>query len=429
MRAATASQTIRIAMTALAALAIGGCHDTGSGGTQATAPQDPNRLIVCGPGCGGGGSPTPPPPPPPTAPGFSALSISAPKLQLSRTPRSYAFAATLTNAGTKATAASLNLYMIQGASRVLLNGLAVNCGFGSGVLPTGSCQMSGSFTVSEPFPNLPQLAPGLAALEADLSAGGKAAARTIALTLIPGFEGGQIPTELSLAGLPQNLTQEIRNSGPTPISGLSYQLKVTQGSTARTLGTALVQCPGEVPGLLLPHLSCEATTLVSINASNPGVGMFVAGPATAQEIYMQGSTLLETSTSSVIIRDVRFTSASVGPSSPVIEGPPQPYTLTLRNNGTQVPNPDIFYTIVQGADTAQIPAISFGPKCAESTDPSVLPTGVCTIHGTYVVPKTRNNGSLSPGAARIIFSIERSKIASYDTVSAPITLLPASVTP
>jgi hypothetical protein len=131
----------------LAAIVLGACGDQ----TNPTRPmpEDPNRIIICGPGCSGGGGGGGPPPPPPLQPPVVTSITMEPTVALSAwNAYDVAFNGQFGTGAITLTNVSVDATVIQGSVSRSVGSQLVVCGSGSpaGRLPAyATCFMPGIF--------------------------------------------------------------------------------------------------------------------------------------------------------------------------------------------------------------------------------------------------------------------------------------------
>lgn len=158
----------------LAAIVLGACSDQASP-TRPT-PDDPNRIIICGPGCGGGGGGGGPPPPPPLQPPVVTSITMEPTVTLSSwSAYDAGFNGQFGTGAVSLTNVSIDATVIQGSASRSLGSQLIVCGSGisAGRLPAyATCSMPGIFfflTNAAPGPGT--LVPGAATFRVSLRQG------------------------------------------------------------------------------------------------------------------------------------------------------------------------------------------------------------------------------------------------------------------
>lgn len=399
-------------LVAVAALALAACTDHPDA-TQ-PAPQDPNRFIVCGPGCGGGGGGggggAPPPPP------YSISSMSLPNTTLAVDGVAGTYIAMVSNGGSAVAGVVAQGYVVQGSARRAAGGTLIDCHAGLGVLPNGSCQISFSVVASNSTSGGGSLVAGNATFELDLIVGSFTTTRTVGVNLVPGAFTMIPATLLSLSGDPVHTQFNIQNTGSQTIGGLNIDATVIQGSAHRSAGATPLSCTAGA-GNLPPLVGCGMPFVVSLTNGGSGSGTLVPGAATLQVRLLQGTTVLNTANFPVTVVDIRFTAAAVT-SSPALIGGIQSFTATVANAGGGLTGVTLNGFIRQGGTmhgnaTATV-------NCGSGT--GVLPAGTCTFTGTYSANNDRfGSGTLVPGAATLVLPLQQNG-APLDSTEVAITL-------
>jgi hypothetical protein len=225
---------------------------------------------------------------------------------------------------------------------------------------------------------------------------------------------------LSLSGAVTELSVGMANTGSQTIGSLNYQATVIQGSAQRTAGAMPLACPGAGWENLPPFASCSQSIWMTLTNNMSGSGTLVPGPATFQVTLLQGTTVLNTRTSPVTIVDGRFTSVTPSPNPSRIGGAPQPFTVTVSNAGGSLSNVFLGGRIRQGA--AVQGSVTASINCGGGLN--VLPSGACTISGTYRADTIQSAPYLVPGPATLYFTLKgNGGVSPIDSVNVPITLV------
>ena len=216
---------------------------------------------------------------------ISALTLSSTTLVLGGPDTS--FGATLQNSGPSVAGAAIQGWIVQSGAnnaRRAAGGSAVQCGSGSGVLPSGTCTMAGAIAASNSGAGTGTLIPGAATFELDLTVNGIVVAQsTVAVSItaratITGLSLGATASDtLLLEGSSAPFTATLRNPASS-LSGISIQGFVTQGTARRFVGGTLITC-GSVAGVL-PSGSCAVASQLAASNNTAGFGTLVTGAAT-----------------------------------------------------------------------------------------------------------------------------------------------------
>lgn len=427
MKQSFSSKTPRL-WVALATMALAACTERPNP-TRPELPQ-PNRAIICRPDCGGegggggGGGGSPPPPPPSVS--ITSLSLANTTLPIDGVSGTYT--ATLTNGGASLSGVGAQGYIVQGTTRRAAGGTLVSCGAATGVLPSGSCQISFSVAATNSTGGVGTLIPGAATFELDLSVSTFTFTRTAGVSLVPGdFNIHVSPfTMISLSGALSEFGVSVRNDGSQPISSLSYETRVIQGSAYRSAGTTPLACELAAPGILPGFAMCTISIWPSVTNNTSGTGTLVAGAATFQVSLVQGGRVLSTKSYPITLVDGRFTSVTPSSSPASIGGGTQPFTATVSNAGGSLSNVSLSGSIRQGATVQG--SVTASINCAGGT--GVLPSGTCAISGTYSTNTIQPGPVLVPGPATLYLSLRGTNgsgkfLISYqiDSAGVPITLI------
>ena len=108
-------------------------------------------------------------------------------------------------------------------------------------------------------------------------------------------------TTLTIGGANVPYTATVSNGGDATLTNVSVQARLLQGATNRAANGALVQCGGGEG--VLPAGRCAYEFTIGASNANEGVGLLVAGPATAVFELRQGETVLDTFTVPVTLVD------------------------------------------------------------------------------------------------------------------------------
>lgn len=204
------------------------------------------------------------------------------------------YTATLTNNGTPISFATLNSYLLQGATRRDLSPHSVVCG-GSQALPNGTCTINGVATVSSTARGNGTLVPGSATAVFVLADFTGDVADTV---LVPVTLASNAPPTMppptapaaSIGTVTISTAATIGAPGPTPIAiavgntggtltNASLRMMVLQGSSERyaTNGSQAFDC-GSGTGVV-PSGGCTINTSFFVSNTSPGTGSFSAGAA------------------------------------------------------------------------------------------------------------------------------------------------------
>lgn len=402
----TRSWTARVALVALVATAFSACNDGPA--LTAVAP----RLDVAGSS---------------TTPQISALTLSSDSVFIGGP--AVPFTATLDNPGAMQSGVAIQGWIVQGTLRHGANGTVINCGSGSGVLPTGTCTVSFSYSASNGLSGAGTLVPGAATFELDLEDGTGAVESTVSVpvTLLPDHP---LITAIDFSsdtvfidGRSTSYTAALENPNGSH-TGVVIQGWISQGSVTHAAGGTVVNC-GQGSGVL-PTGSC--TVPFGAGASNDGrsgAGTLVPGTATfLLQLKDSAGNIVDTHTRTITLQPntPRITALSLSSTSAIIDGPTVPFTSTLDNPGLASHSEvSIQGFVVQGS--LKRPANGTEIDCGRGL--GVLPTNSCTVSFELSASNSAGgSGTLVPGAATFELDLRDSTGAVWSTRTVAITLVP-----
>jgi hypothetical protein len=166
--------TRAVPLLLLAAMVLGACGDQAN--PTGPTPEDPNRIITCGPGCGGGGGGGGPPPPPPLQPPVVTSITMEPTVALSSwSAYDVGFNGQFGTGAVNLTNVSIDATVIQGSASRSVGSQLIVCGSGfpAGRLPANAtCSMPGIFFfLNNAAPGPGTLVPGAAIFRVSLRQG------------------------------------------------------------------------------------------------------------------------------------------------------------------------------------------------------------------------------------------------------------------
>jgi hypothetical protein len=391
------------------------------------APQDADALAI-----GGGGVIIVNPIPIPPLQIISITSLTMPNNTLPIGGVNGRYTATIENIFGTQTGGVLQGYIIQGTARRAAGGVVLSCGAGSGVLPNGDCTMSFVVGASNTASGTGTLRAGVATFELDLTlASGIRVTRSMGVNLIPGVFSASGSTVLSLSGALGHESMSASNDGYEPVSGLSYQATVVQGSARREAGATPVYCPGQNWGTLPGYTSCGNSIYGGVKNTNVGTGTLVAGPATLVVDFQQGGTALASKSWAITLLDGRFTNITANAHPSIVGGGPQNATVSFVNNGPALTAAALNAYVRQGS---VVRTATNATAAACGTTAGIVPTGACSTTIPFLSPSNVDTygGQLGGGAAVLGVRFYGSG-GLVDSTEVPITLVapPAftSVTP
>ena len=226
-------------------------------------------------------------------PTIDAVSLSSLHIRLDGATVPYTV--TLHNGGPSVSGVSMESWLTQdgvtthtsGGRRAAGAGL-IQCGSGSGILPTGTCTMSLALAASNSSAGTGILVPGLSEVELDLTESGvDVAISTIAIhidsatTVVPGTGvsassnlSTTTPTEVTLEGASVPYAITLQNTG-SALSGISIRTSVTQKTASHDAGSTLVSC-GSGAGVV-PNGICTFSFQITASNTSAGSGTLLAG--------------------------------------------------------------------------------------------------------------------------------------------------------
>jgi hypothetical protein len=406
-------------LTALAA-----CNDSTTQPTPKPAvAQDANGLAICTIACGignPGGGIIIFPPPPLRLYSITSLTLADNTIPIGGTPGTYT--ATLNNIASAASGVALQGWMVQGATRRAAGGTSVNCGAGTGVLPSGNCTMSFSAVASNTTSGTGTLIPGVATFELDMTVGSTTVTRTIGVNLIPGTFTASGDVTFSLSGALGDMKTSITNTGSQTYGSYSYQMTVIQGSAHRSAGSTPLSCSGAGWGNLPGNTTCTQNLYPAVSNNNSGSGTLVAGFATMQVQLLHGTTVVSTVSYSMSLVDVRLTSVVLDPNPVVLGGAVSSGTYTITTAGFALVHNGVGVIgyIHQGSTIRGIEGNL--TQCVAGNQGS-LPIGPCQGTVRYAAPSyAAADGQLQPGPAMLAVVV-RGLNVTLDSINYPITIV------
>jgi hypothetical protein len=285
----------------------------------------------------------------------------------------------------------------------------------AGKLPTGTCDMTFTASVSNLIAGPGTLAPGSATfvlhvIQTSDAGDTELASKSLLVNLVatPSMTVTLAPTTLVIGGGAATATAVIQNPANS-LQGVLLQGWIVQGTAPnqarRASGGALVTC-GSNTGVLPPG-TCTMTVSASASNTASGTGTLVPGAATFE---LQ---LIQSSGSSSTTFDVKTVAITlVGSGAPTITGitiapyvvvgsGSTPYTAIIQNNGPSVSTVVLQTSITQGAVT-----VASGGRQVQCNGGPVgeLPTGTCTVLADVAVS---NGSGLVPGPATLEIDLDQ----------------------
>lgn len=256
------------------------------------------------------------------APGqtIRALGVNPASVVLGGLPGSYT--ATLQNQAASISGVDVQGWLSQSGTntaRRAAGGASVQCGSGSGVLPTGTCTVSNAITASNRAEGAGTLEPGPAMFELDLRVNGiLVSLDSVPVTLISSAmitSAALTPTasDTILLESSTSFNAALRNVGSS-MTGISIQGWVTQGTTRRFAGGSLISCGGGAGAL--PNGTCSVSSIATVTDNSAGEGTLVTGAADLElQLVDASGTVLSTARIPLSLIDGPLESGPPGPSS------------------------------------------------------------------------------------------------------------------
>jgi len=364
------------------------------------------------------------------APTFTTVSASSTTLAIDGASVSYT--ATLQNPGPSVSGVLTKVYVRQGSARREAGSAAVSCGSGQGVLPTGTCAISGTAVASNGSATTQLLVPGPASFEVHLTSasGAVLAIGSIVVTLVaPSFTSLTLAaTSFYIDSATVGYTATIANPGFSR-SGVAVQGWMNQsrigGTVSHAAGGLSVSC-GSAPGEL-PAGTCTVSFAAGAsNAPAVGAGELLAGPATLVLELKSGQTVLDTITAQVNLVRTRpeIAELTIPPeyAQVSINGAWARYRTVIDNPGPPRDSILVRGWLTQGTTTRRF-ATAAWPDCGGGMASLVLPSGQCSMYGWFAARSdAQGTGTLVRGSA----TLELELVDRHGTVlhrrSTPVTL-------
>jgi hypothetical protein len=178
---------------------------------------------------------------------------------------------------------NVSLSIVQGATTVGVGGGQVSCGAGAGVLPTGTCTVTGNFTASSSGTGLVAGAARLQVKLFQFPTFTTYDTTSIAITIVPNalsITNLQLQSDTITIGGSTGYSVTVYNPTNANISIALVQGEMLQGATDRAAGGTDVIC-GQGSGVLPPGF-CTFQFIAVASNSTGGTGTLVPGAATFQ---------------------------------------------------------------------------------------------------------------------------------------------------
>lgn len=184
------------------------------------------------------------------------------------------------------TSVNVRVRLLQNGVQFLITGGPVQCGSGAGVLPTGSCTVTGSLGIPA---SVSGLALGDATIEVDLLQDTGLSrtpydSRSIPITVVAntlGIVSMQLQSTTITIGSSTPLTVTVYNPNSTSLSTVFVQGEMLQGATDNGANGTNVVCGNAGSGVLPPGF-CTFVSSAAASNTGSGTGILVPGAATFQ---------------------------------------------------------------------------------------------------------------------------------------------------
>jgi hypothetical protein len=402
----------------LALAALGACGDYR---TPTDAAADPRAHAIIGPGGDD--------PPPNDPPQITALSANPSTLLIEGSSAS--FSATLVNPGEYRYDVSVQGLIRQGTARREAVYTALSCGSGQGVLPTGTCTVSGMAVASNG--GTQTLVPGPASFDIQLTgaSGAVLATRSVAVTLVgPAFTALNLSsTTFLIDSSTVQYTATIENPG-TSRAGVAVQGWINQtrndGAVVNHAAGGVVVSCGTALGELPPGICAVSFAAGASNSPQVGSGTLQAGPATLVLELKAGQIVLDSITAPVNLISTlpRITELTIpnAYTEVVIDGALGRYNAVIDNPGASRDSVRVRGWVTQGPFIRRL-AGTWWPACGGGMASVVLPAGRCTMDGWFSASSyNEGTGTLGPGWATFELQLVDKRGTILDTRTARVTL-------
>ena len=252
-------------------------------------PEDPDRFITCGPGCGGGGGGGGSPPPPPVA----ITGVTVPPGTWYIIGGSVSYSVNLRGGPSTLTSVWVSATLSQPTGSLVVTSVWVNCGSGTGTLPSiATCTMTLPAGVVAGGLGL---VPGPATFEVDLKQGSTTlSTQTRSVTIenaapqVTGINPGASPLVINAAA--KSFTATLFNPFAPRPDLIQVNAYIRQNSQRVWVGGQPVNCGGGFG--VLPSGWCTTSSSYAITGTT-----LVPGPATFEVDLVNGQGLLQDSAS------------------------------------------------------------------------------------------------------------------------------------
>src|SRR5581483_11087535 len=315
-------------------------------------------------------------------------------------------------------------FVSQGTSQHAAGGAVIDCGAGSGVLPTGVFTLAGSLNISNiPITGSGTFAPGPATFLLQLKVNGAVVySTTVAITLQakPTLGAMTLQSSTVVLGATSTSYQTSFTNPGSNLPNITLQGWINQGS-ARHSAVGPFNDFGSGSGVLPGGSGTLSAPLGAFNTTT-GTGTLAPGAATFELQLTQGTDLLATTTLPVTIVPCPTLTAPSPPSTNVIiEGPSVPYTATLNNTGPSLANVSINCLVRQGTAWRRCgnAMTDFGNGAG------VLPAGATALSNSILASNSQGGtGTLVAGQATVEGTMLLFNTYTLDTRTVDVLLDP-----
>lgn len=334
------------------------------------------------------------------------------------------YSAAVKNPGASLSNVVLQGFVNQGTSQHAAGGASVDCGAGTGVLPTGVFTLAGSLGASDSaISGSGAFVPGAATFLLQLKVNGAVVySTTLAITLQAKPTLAAMTLQSSTAVLSATSTSYLTsctNPGSN-LPNIALQGWISQGTVRRSAVGPFTDF-GSGPGVLPSGSGTLSAPFGAFNTTT-GTGTLAPGAATFELDLTQGTDVLATTTLPVTIVPCPTLTAPSPPSTNVIiEGPSVPYTATLSNTGPSLANASINCLVRQGATWRR----SGNAMTDFGNGAGVIPAGATALSNSILASNSQGGtGTLLPGQATVEWTILLFNTFTLDTKTLNVLLEP-----
>lgn len=363
------------------------------------------------------------------APTFTTLIPSSTTLAIDGASVSYT--ATLQNPGPSVSGVATKVYVRQGSARREAGSATVSCGSGQGVLPTGTCTVSGMAVASNGGTQTLVAGPASFDIQLTGASGAVLATRSVVVTLVgPAFTALNLSsTTFLIDSSTVQYTATIENPGASrtgvAVQGWINQTRNDGAVVNHAAGGVVVSC-GTALGELPPGICAVSFAAGASNSPQVGSGTLQAGPATLVLELKAGQIVLDSITAPVNLISTlpRITELTIpnGYTEVVIDGALGRFNAVIDNPGASRDSVRVRGWVTQGPFIRRL-AGTWWPACGGGMASVVLPAGRCTMDGWFSASSyNEGTGTLGPGWATFELQLVDKRGTILDTRTARVTL-------